>query len=318
MATVPHPVPSRIAHAMVALCGVEDDTLLAWQRACAEAAEALRPQPDEDRLRKALTLAQDGHVTLEDDGFATVESHGKHYEVQADGRCACPDAQHRGATCKHALAVQIHDLASAGLRPGGDHRQAPTAAPSVPPPRASQAPAHRSAAWQVHEAPLSTCLKLRLGPCEWTHTVRASDETELRARFSAFQTLVHEMAAELNTLALQLEASHLTLREALERQRAEAHAAPPAPAPPPAAPAAPAALSQPDLQVLLQQALQQALAAANGHGTPPPAPPSSSPAAAPERPPLCPLHHVAMELRQNQRGSWWSHRLADGTYCKGK
>ena len=108
MATVPHPVPSRTAHAIAALYGHDDDTLVAWQRACAEAAEALRPQPDEDRLRKALTLAQDGHVTLEDDGFATVESRGKHYQVQADGACACPDAQHRGATCKHALAVQIH------------------------------------------------------------------------------------------------------------------------------------------------------------------------------------------------------------------
>jgi len=30
------------------------------------------------------------------------------------------------------------------------------------------------------------------------------------------------------------------------------------------------------------------------------------------------VHQVAMELRTNERGSWWSHRLADGSYCKGK
>ena len=163
MTSLPHPVPSRTAHAIAALYGHDDDTLVAWQRACAEAAEALRPQSDDDRLRKALTLAQDGHVTLEDDGFATVESRGKHYEVQADGACPCPDAQHRGATCKHALAVQIHYLASAGLRPGGDHRQAPTAVPS---PRASQPPARLSAGWAVREAPASACFKWRVGSLE--------------------------------------------------------------------------------------------------------------------------------------------------------
>ena len=77
MTSLPHPVPSRTAHAIAALYGHADDTLVAWQRACAQAAEALRPQPDEDRLRKALTLAQNGHVTLEDDGYASVESRGK-------------------------------------------------------------------------------------------------------------------------------------------------------------------------------------------------------------------------------------------------
>jgi len=77
MTSLPHPVPSRTAHAIAALYGHDDDTLVAWQRACAQAAEALRGLHDEDRLRKALTLAQDGHVTLDDDGSASVESRGK-------------------------------------------------------------------------------------------------------------------------------------------------------------------------------------------------------------------------------------------------
>jgi hypothetical protein len=32
----------------------------------------------------------------------------------------------------------------------------------------------------------------------------------------------------------------------------------------------------------------------------------------------CVLHGLEMKLQVNQRGSWWSHRLADGSYCKGR
>ena len=32
----------------------------------------------------------------------------------------------------------------------------------------------------------------------------------------------------------------------------------------------------------------------------------------------CPLHHVRMQHHTNGKGSWWSHKLADGTWCKGK
>jgi nucleoid-associated protein YgaU len=165
-------------------------------------------------------------------------------------------------------------------------------------------------------APLSTCLKLRLGPCEWTHTVRASDETELRARFSEFRALVHDMAAELNELALHLEASHVTLREALERKRAEAKAAP-------AFQETAAASPTPDaLQQAVAQAVQAVLAAqqaapngqpqghANGqakrHGKP-----------ADQETGWCSLHDCAMEERQNDRGTWFSHVDDDGRYCKG-
>jgi len=299
-------VPSRTAHAIAALYGHDDDTLVAWQRACAQAAETLRGQHDEDRLRKALTLAQDGHVILEDDGYATVESRGKHYQVQADGSCECPDAQHRDATCKHTLAVQIHYLASAGLRPGGDHRQAPPAVPSAPSPRASQPPACHSAAWDVHEAPVSSCFKIRVGAFEWTHTMRASEDAELHTRVHAFVPTFRAVVAALDALQA-------------EREAAKAAPMPRPPAPTPPAPALP----QVDLQTLLQQAVQQALAAQgspNGQapGTPPPAAPSTGTAAANGGVPVCPLHHVAMELRTNERGSWWSHRLADGSYCKGK
>ena len=103
MASVAHPVPSRIAHHIAALFGYEDDTLIAWQRFCAQAAEALHAQHAGERLTKALALAQDGAVCLEDDGYATVTSGANHYTVQADGTCDCPDYAKRGAPCKHVL-----------------------------------------------------------------------------------------------------------------------------------------------------------------------------------------------------------------------
>jgi len=309
MASVPHPLPSRMAHTVAALYGVEDDTLVAWQRFCAQTAEALRQQHDAERLSKALALAQGGAVEVDDSGFAVVTSGTKLYHVQADGSCDCPDFAHRRTPCKHGLAVLIHTRAQALAAPS------PVPAAVSPKPARPATPRH-SAAWDVHEAPLSTCLKLRLGPCEWTHTVRASDEPELQARFQAFRTLVHDMAAELNELALHLEASHRMLREALERQRAETPATPP-----------PTALPQGDLQALLQQALQQALATANGHAassTPPPAPPRPSTAPSAPEPDdqqtgFCSIHQVPMEQKSNDRGTWYSHWLrGEQQHCKGR
>jgi len=309
MTSLSHPVPSRMAHNVAMLFGHEDDTLIAWQQACCQAAGALRPPPDPARLAKALALAQDGHVMLEDDGSATVQGSGPQpYTVQG-GLCDCPDATKRGVPCKHALAVQIHQQAATALLPSASPEPPQAATPPQP---KRQARTRSSAAWDVHEAPLSTCLKLRLGPCEWTHTVRASDETELRARFSEFKTLVHDMAAELNELALHLEASHVTLREALERKRAAAQEA-----------AVVSPISD-ALQQAVAQAVQAVLAApqaasngqghANGQAI---SPPKRQGKPADQETGWCSLHDCAMEARQNDRGTWFSHVADDGRYCKG-
>jgi hypothetical protein len=286
MSSVPHPVPTRISQHIAALYGVEDDTLVAWQRFCVQAAEALRQQHDPERLRKALALAQDGQVVLEDDGVATVTSGADHYTVHTNGTCDCPDYAKRSAPCKHVLAVLIHVKAQALLAPRASDAAPPPAAATPP----SSAPAQHtrpatprsSAAWDVHEAPVSSCFKIRVGALEWTHTMRARDDAELQTRLQAFLPTFRDVAA------------------ALEALHAEREAAKAAPAPP---------------------AASNGLPPANGqaHSTPPPAPPSNGTAAAPHGgTPVCPLHHIAMELRQNARGSWWSHRLADGSYCKGK
>ena len=121
MASVPHPLPSRMAQNVAALYGYEDDTLVAWQRCCAQAAEALRAQHDPERLSKALALAPGGHVALAEDGYALVTSGTTRYQVQADGTCDCPDSQHRSVPCKHVLAVLIHARAQELVAPGQAH-----------------------------------------------------------------------------------------------------------------------------------------------------------------------------------------------------
>jgi hypothetical protein len=51
--------------------------------------------------------------------------------------------------------------------------------------------------------------------------------------------------------------------------------------------------------------------------------PKPAPAAVPQ-PPLedredfCPIHQVAMVRQSNERGTWHSHRLQEGGYCKGR
>src|SRR5262249_39054186 len=159
------------------------------QRFCAQTAEALRAQHDPERLSKALALAQGGHVALEADGYALVTSGTKRYQVQADGVCDCPDYQNRRTPCKHVLAVLIHARAQELVAPSPVQAPAaaePPAAPSTPAKAPRLAKPRSSAVWDVHEAPVSSCFKIRVGAFEWTHTMRATDDAELHTRVRAF------------------------------------------------------------------------------------------------------------------------------------
>ena len=49
----------------------------------------------------------------------------------------------------------------------------------------------------------------------------------------------------------------------------------------------------------------------------PPAPPALEPTTDTD-PSWCPIHRCTMERRTNERGSWYSHRLSSGAYCKGE
>src|SRR5712691_11608505 len=282
MSNLTHSVPSRMTHTVAALFGHSDDTLVAWQQACVHAANALQPPPDPERLAKALALAQNGAVALDDDGAALVTSGGMRYHLDADGTCHCPDVQHRGAPCNHQLAMHIHQQAAALLAPSASGAAQPAA------PAKRQARTRRSAAWDVHEAPVSSCFKIRVGALEWTHTIRGSEDAELQTRLQAFLPTFRAIAA------------------ALEAMQAEREAATAAPAPPAAQPIGTPA----DLQALIQQAVQQALAAqAPSHGTAPDD----------QQTGFCSLHQVPMAQKQNARDTFYGHWLAaEQRHCNGR
>jgi hypothetical protein len=62
----------------------------------------------------------------------------------------------------------------------------------------------------------------------------------------------------------------------------------------------------------------QATASPTGNGArKPPAPPALEPTTDTD-PSWCPIHRCKMERRTNERGSWYSHRLSSGAYCKGE
>ena len=280
----------------------------AWREAVTQVEEQLRSKLQvevlPERLRKALDLVRADAVTLHADGSASVQSGKQTYTLAPD--CPCADAKHRTELCKHTLAVELHRRAVALFHGTAD--ELPPMAPSIsqaataaaaPPAALPSAPA--SQAWDVHEAPASACFKFRVGNMELLYTLRGIDDTELQQR----------MTATLPTLQDIMEAcEERAAQRVAERAAALAAQAPPAPASVPA-----------DLQALLQQAVQQALAAqANGQATPPPpavpANGQAQPAPTPEG--WCARHQVPMEPHSNERGAWWSHRLADGSYCKGK
>ena len=278
-----------------------------WQQAVTQVGEQLRAKLRvevlPERMRKALEFVRANAVTLHADGTASVQSGKQTYTLAPD--CPCADAKHRSELCKHALAVELHRRALALFHGTAGELPPAPAAPSASQPAAPSAPT--SAAWDVHEAPTSSCFKVRIGPYEWTHTVRASDDTEMTARLQTFLPTFRAIAAALEALHAEREAA----------KAAPAPQAPPAPQPG----SAPA-----DLQGLIQQAVQQALAAANGQApsTTPPAPPR--PSAAPSAPEpddqqtgFCSIHQVQMEQKSNERGTWYSHWLrGEQQHCKGR
>jgi len=155
---------------------------------------------------------------------------------------------------------------------------------------------------------------VRVGEIDIMYTMRDVGDDALTGRVQHLVPWVQDL--------LDLARDRQAHLDELRQQHATARAAHALPAAAPAAPTLPPPNVPADLQALLQQAVQQALAAqANGAapGTPPPAAPANGTAqSAPTPEGWCALHQVPMELRQNERGSWWSHRLADGSYCKGK
>ena len=245
---------------------------------------------------------------MADGGVATVTSGANRYIVQADGTCTCPDYANRGAPCKHVLAVLIHVKAQALLAPGASPAPQqvapPTPASAQPTPQGWPPSADR---WAVTEAPASCCLRLRVGELELLYTMRDVSDAELTGRVQHLVPWVQDLLDQARERQAQL--------EALRQQREAAKAAPAVT--PPALPPAPATVPA-DLQALLQQAVQQALAPANGqaNGT---SQRQGRAKTGDQATGFCSLHHVTMEHRENERGSWYSHWLPEEErHCKGR
>ena len=279
-----------------------DDTVIAWQQACTQAADALRPQHDRERLAKALALAHEGAVTLGDDGAALVTSHGTQYRIDADGLCHCPDAHHRGLPCKHLIALQIHRQATASLA---------TSTPSATPPVTAQMDRPPSAdRWAVTEAPASCCMRLHIGELELMYTMRDVTDTELTSRVQHLVPWVQDVVDQARERQGQLD----TLRQQRDGSSRAGRSATATPSVPPVSPPT-------DMQALIQQAVQQALAAQAAASKDQPAAPSQAPDPTPpaSQDGWCARHQVAMERRSNAKGTWWSHWLADEErWCRGK
>jgi hypothetical protein len=349
--TVSHRLSTTQAHAIADLTGYEDADTLRWQQACVHAAQQLTGAQgryagtDTDRLAHGLDLAQRGCVTLAedlDDLRAEVTSGTAHYTVDlAQLGCPCLDFQQCKAPCTHLLAAEIHTgalglcTASGPLIPPdttppatNTSLQEASGATASGPARArrtrtvrtprGQAPALTGSAarWPTSEAPASMNVKLRIGNMELMYTARDTNDQDLQDRMTKVLPWLAEVmaACEANAEARQ--------------QTAKQAAAQPTP-PPPLAPAPERTLGEQGAATV-QAALQaQGAASPNGESPPRPAPqepPARDPAAArhvvlsDNDSSWCTRHQVTMTWHNgNERGpGWFSHRLADGSYCKGK
>jgi hypothetical protein len=133
-------------------------------------------------------------------------------------------------------------------------------------------------------------------------TMRDVDDLKLQRRATMslpwLQEILHGCEAHL--AARQQEAER-TLKQAEEERQAQARS----------------------LDEQIAAAVAAAMKAqANGKPTgdgarKPPAPPALEPTTDTD-PSWCPIHRCKMERRSNERGSWYSHRLSSGAYCKGE
>src|SRR5882724_8412768 len=159
-------------------------------------------------------------------------------------------------------------------------------------------PAPSTARWPISEAPASLNIKLKIGNMEIMFTMRDVDDLKLQRRATLslpwLQEILHGCEANL-AARQQAEAERQVQARSLDEQIAAA-----------------------------VQAAMQAQTAASRDGVRMPASSeehTERTAATHETDPgWCPKHQVTMRWDDgNARGpGWFSHQLADGSYCKGK
>jgi hypothetical protein len=303
--TIPQHAPTAQQHAIADLTGYEDAATVRWQQACVQAANNLTALPNGryvnvrmERMRQGLELAQRGAVTLPEDGedlSAVVRSGNNIYQV--DTRlltCTCADYQKHLQACKHLLAVEIH-LGALGLVPPSAPEPAAAEEPRPVQEPAPLAPAPSTASWPISEAPASLNIKLKIGNMELMYTMRDVDDLKLQRRATMslpwLQDILHGCEANLAARQQEAEEERKVQQRTLDKQIAAAVAA---------------------------AMKAQTSGSPTGNGTrKPPAPPALEPTNDTD-PSWCPIHRCKMERRTNERGSWYSHRLSSGAYCKGE
>jgi len=318
--TVSHPLSSAQAQAIADLTGYEDAATLRWHQACVQAANTLTALPNGryvtvrmERMRQGLELAQRGAVTLPEDGeqFSAVVRSGNNV-YQVDTRlltCPCADYQKHVQACKHVLATEIHTgalgLAGRAEEPINPPAPEPTLNTSLPP------AAPTTASWPISEAPASLNIKLKIGNMELMMTMRDVDDLKLQRRATMslpwLQEILHGCDAHL--AARQQEAER-SLKQAEEERQVQARS-----------------LDE-QIAAAVQAAMQAQASRNNGHSpqqhtaaAPPQLPDAEGLASGHDHDPRwCPTHQVTMRWHDgNARGpGWFSHQLADGSYCKGK
>jgi hypothetical protein len=318
--TVSHPILTAQAQAIADLTGYEDAATLRWQQACVQAANTLTALPNGryvnvrmERMRQGLELAQRGGVTLPEDGeqFSAVVRNGNTL-YQIDTRlltCTCADYQKHLQACKHLLATEIHigalGLAGVAEEPLNPPAPEPALNTSLPP------AAPTTASWPISEAPASLNIKLKIGNMELMLTMRDVDDLKLQRRATMslpwLQDILH--GCEANLAARQQEAERHR-QQAEEERQAQARS-----------------LDE-QIAAAVAAAMQAQTSRNNGHN------PQQRTAAAPPQPPdaeglvsahdhdpsWCLKHQATMRWHDgNARGpGWFSHQLADGSYCKGR
>jgi hypothetical protein len=302
-----HPLPSAQAHAIADLTGYEDADTLRWQQVCVQAANQLTALPNGryvhvrmERMRQGLELAQRGAVTLAEfaeDLTATVRSGNNIYTVHTGLlNCNCTDYQKHLQACKHLLSVEIHLGALAILAPPMLETSAAADTATVEE-VVKTASVPSTATWPTSEAPASMNVQLKIGNMQLMYTARDVRDQDLQDRMARVLPWLAEVmaACEANYAARQQEQTKAAPKPPAERSLEEQIAA----------------------AVHAAMQAQTPLTAPNGQRQPPPRDPLFE-STNDTDPSWCPIHRCKMERRSNERGSWYSHRLHSGAYCKGE
>jgi hypothetical protein len=196
---------------------------------------------------------------------------------------------------------------SAVVRSVNNVYQVDTRLLTAPPPAAAPS----TASWPISEAPASLNIKLKIGNMEFMLTMRDVDDLKLQQRATMalpwLQEILHGCEANLAARQQEVERSRQQTEE--ERQ-------------------AQARSLDEQIAAAVAAAMQAQTSRNHGHNpqqrtaaAPPQPPDTERPASAHDHDPSwCPTHQVTMRWHDgNARGpGWFSHQLADGSYCKGK